>query len=82
MTIMKKYMLFDGNFDFDKFCDAVNSMKDEHIIFAHITKDDDDCYICDEPVEGSVKVEFYYCDRLVWQLLDIKVRVERGKAIA
>ena len=35
-----------------------------------------------EPVEGSVKVEFYYCDRLVWQLLDIKVRVERGKAIA
>ena len=26
---MKKYMLFDGNFDFDKFCDAVNSMKNE-----------------------------------------------------
>ena len=44
---MKKYMLFDGNFDFDKFCDAVNSMKNEHSIFAHIVKDDDDCYICD-----------------------------------
>ena len=39
MTIMKKYMLFDGNFDFDKSCDAVNSMKDEHIIFAHIVKE-------------------------------------------
>lgn len=79
---MKKYMLFDGNFDFYTFVEAVNSMKDEHIIFAHITKDDDDCYVSDEPVEGSVKVEFYYCDRLVWQLLDMKVRVERGKAIA
>ena len=79
---MKKFYLFRESFDFDTFVDAVNSMKDEHIIFAHIVKDDDDCYICDEPVEGSVKVEFYYCDRLVWQLLDIKVRVERGKAIA
>ena len=44
---MKKYMLFDGNFDFEKFVDAVNSMKDDHSIFAHITKDDEDCYICD-----------------------------------
>ena len=39
---MKKYMLFDGNFDFDKFCDAVNSMKDEHIIFAHIVNEKSD----------------------------------------
>ena len=79
---MKKYMLFFFIFDFEKFVDAVNSMKDEHSIFANIVKDDDDCYVSDEPVEGSVKVEFYYCDRLVWQLLDMKVRVERGKAIA
>ena len=79
---MKKFYLFRESFDFDTFVEAVNSMKDEHSIFAHIVKDDDDCYICDEPVEGSVKVEFYYCDRLVWQLLDMKVRVERGKAIA
>ena len=82
MTIMKKYMLFDGNFDFDKFCDAVNSMKEDHSIFVHITKDDDDCYVSDEPVDGSVKVEFYYCDRLWWNLLDMKIRVERGKEIA
>ena len=79
---MKKYMLFDGNFDFEKFVDAVNSMNDDHRIIAHIVKDDDDCYICDEPVEGSVKVEFYYCDRLLSLLLDMKVRVDRGKAIA
>ena len=82
MTIIKKYMLFDGNFDFDKFCDAVNSMKEDHSIFVHITKDDDDCYVSDEPVEGSIKVEFYYCDRLLSLLLDMKVRVDRGKAIA
>ena len=79
---MKKFYLFRESFDFDTFVDAVNSMKDEHIIFAHIVKDDDDCYICDEPVEGSVKVEFYYCDKLWWNLLDMKIRVERGKAIA
>ena len=79
---MKKYMLFDGNFDFEKFVDAVNSMKEDHSIFVHITKDDDDCYVSDEPVEGSVKVEFYYCDRLLSLLLDMKVRVDRGKAIA
>lgn len=79
---MKKFYLFRESFDFDTFAEAVNSMKEDHSIFAHIVKDDDDCYICDEPVEGSVKVEFYYCDRLVWQLLDMKVRVERGKAIA
>lgn len=82
---MKKYMLFDGNFDFDKFCEEVNSMKKWNgifSIFAHIVKDDDDCYVSDEPVEGSVKVEFYYCDKLVWQLLDMKIRVERGKEIA
>ena len=35
---MKKYMLFDGNFDFDKFFEAVNSMKEDHSIFAHIVK--------------------------------------------
>ena len=79
---MKKFYLFRESFDFDTFVDAVNSMKDEHIIFAHIVKDDDDCYICDEPVDGSVKVEFYYCDKLWWNLLDMKIRVERGKAIA
>ena len=79
---MKKFYLFRERFDFEKFVDAVNSMKDDHSIFAHITKDDDDCYICDEPVEGSVKVEFYYCDRLLSLLLDMKVRVDRGKAIA
>lgn len=79
---MKKYMLFDGNFDFEKFVDAVNSMKEDHSIFVHITKDDDDCYVSDEPVEGSIKVEFYYCDRLLSLLLDMKVRVDRGKAIA
>ena len=82
MTIMKKYMLFDGNFDFQSFCDAVNSIKKDKIVFAHIVKDDDDCYVCDELVDGSIKVEFVSCTELVWQLLDMKVRVERGKAIA
>ena len=76
---MKKYMLLDGNFDFNTFVEAVNSMKDGHSIFAHIVKDDDDCYVCDEPVEGSVKVEFYYCDKLVRQLVEMKIRVDRGK---
>ena len=79
---MKKFYLFRESFDFEKFVDAVNSMKEDHSIFAHIVKDDDDCYICDEPVEGSVKIEFYYCDRLWWNLLDMKIRVERGKEIA
>lgn len=79
---MKKFYLFRESFDFDTFVEAVNSMKDEHSIFVHIAKDDDDCYVCDEPVEGSVKVEFYYCDRLWWNLLDMKIRVERGKEIA
>ena len=79
---MKKFYLFRESFDFDTFVEAVNSMKYEHSIFAHITKDDDDCYVSDEPVEGSIKAEFYYCDRLWWNLLDMKIRVERGKAIA
>ena len=79
---MKKFYLFRESFDFETFVEAVNSMKDEHSIFAHITKDDDDCYVSDEPVEGLIKVEFYYCDRLWWNLLDMKIRVERGKAIA
>lgn len=79
---MKKFYLFRESFDFDTFVDAVNSMKDDHSIFVHITKDDDDCYVSDEPVEGSINVEFYYCDRLWWNLLDMKIRVERGKAIA
>ena len=79
---MKKFYLFRESFDFDTFVDAVHSMEDEHSVFVHITKDDDDCYVCDEPVEGSVKVEFYYCDRLWWNLLDMKIRVERGKSIA
>lgn len=79
---MKKFYLFRESFDFDTFVEAVNSMKDEYSIFTHITKDDDDCYICDEPVDESVKVEFYYCDRLWWNLLDMKIRVERGKEIA
>lgn len=79
---MKKFYLFRESFDFNTFVEAVNSMKDEHSIFAHIVKDDDDCYVCDEPVEGSVNVEFYYCDRLWWNLLDMKIRVERGKEIA
>lgn len=82
MTIMKKFYLFRESFDFDTFVEAVNLIKDEYSIFAHIVKDDDDCYVCDEPVEGSVKVEFYYCDRLWWNLLDMKIRVERGKEIA
>ena len=79
---MKKFYLFRESFDFDTFVEAVNSTKEDYSIFAHITKDDDDCYICDEPVDGSVKVEFYYCDKLWWNLLDMKIRVERGKAIA
>lgn len=79
---MKKFYLFRESFDFDTFVEAVNSIKDEYSIFAHIVKDDNDCYVSDEPVEGSVKVEFYYCDRLWWNLLDMKIRVERGKAIA
>ena len=79
---MKKFYLFRESFDFDTFVDAVNSMKDEHSIFVHITKNDDDCYVSDEHVEGSIKVEFYYCDRLWWNLLDMKIRVDRGKTIA
>ena len=79
---MKKFYLFRESFDFDTFVEAVNSMKEDHSIFAHITKDDDDCYVSDEPVDGSVKVEFYYCDRLWWNLLDMNIRVERGKEIA
>lgn len=79
---MKKFYLFRESFDFDTFVDAVNSMKGDHIVFAHIVKEDEDCYISDEPTEGSIKVEFYYCDRLWWNLLDMKVRVERGKEIA
>lgn len=79
---MKKFYLFRESFDFDTFVEAVNSMKDEHSIFVHITKDDDDCYVSDEPAEGSIKVEFYYCDRLWWNLIYMKIRVERGKEIA
>ena len=82
---MKKFYLFRESFDFDTFVEAVNSMKKWNgifSIFAHIVKEDDDCYVSDEPVEGSVKVEFYYCDRLWWNLLDMKIRVERGKEIA
>ena len=79
---MKKFYLFRESFDFDTFVDAVNSMKEDHSIFAHLVKDDDDCYVSDEPTEGSIKVEFYYCDRLWWNLLDMKIRVERGKSIA
>ena len=79
---MKKFYLFRESFDFDTFVEAVNSMKDEHSIFAHITKDDDDCYVSDEPTEGSIQVEFYYCDRLLRELVDMKIRVDRGKSIA
>lgn len=79
---MKKFYLFRESFDFDTFVEAVNLMATDHSVFAHIVKDDNDCYVSDEPTEGSIKVEFYYCDRLWWNLLDMKIRVERGKAIA
>ena len=35
---MKKFYLFRESFDFETFVEAVNSIKDDHSIFVHITK--------------------------------------------